>query len=256
MKKQIWERPFPIQLLLIILLPIIGLALGVAVTIVLNMNQADYGNLVVNLFYLLACLGLTAIFRFSRQDLGLQVNNGQIGRHVGVSLIIFTLYLLFYLFVIRISALKPFSAMMGWGLVTNVVVVLAEELYFRGMLYSFIQKRFSARAALVVTAVLFGFFHAQQGLRGIINKTFTGWLWGSVRYSSGMTFLLIFPVHYAFNTIWLLFEGKWNNPPAWAFYLLAAGEFLLGLAIVLRQDRRAVIHEQLDPGLPAPTKLQ
>jgi len=245
MKNQIGERPFPLQLLLIILFPIMGLALGVAITIVLKIAQADYGNLVVNLFFLLACLGLMAIFKFSRQDLGLQLIKEQLSWHVGIALLIFILYLLFYLFVIRISALKPFSTAMGWGLVTNAIVVLAEEIYFRGMVYSFVQRRFSARVALVVTAVLFGIFHAQQGLRGIISKTFTGWLWGSVRYSSGMIFLLIFPVHYAFNSIWLLFEGNWNNPPGWTIYLLAAGEFLLGLAIVLRQDRKVTIHEQL-----------
>ena len=243
---KIEKRPFPLRLLLIIILPIIGLALGVAITVALNINQTDYGNLVVNLFYLLACFGLIAIFKFSQQDLGLRVRPGQLGWHVGIAMLIFILYLLFYLFVIRISALKPFSAAMGWGLLTNVIVVLAEELYFRGMVYSFVEQRFSARVALVVTAVLFGLFHAQQGLRGIISKTFTGWLWGSVRYSSGMIFLLIFPVHYAFNSIWLLFEGNWNNPPGWwAIYLLAAGEFLLGLAIVLRQDQKVTIHEQL-----------
>jgi membrane protease YdiL (CAAX protease family) len=56
--------------------------------------------------------------------------------------------------------------------------VVAEELYFRGQLYSFIEKRLSAPAALVVTALLFGILHARQGLRSIITKTITGALWG------------------------------------------------------------------------------
>jgi hypothetical protein len=66
----------------------------------------------------------------------------------------------------------------------------------------------------------------------MISKSFTGWLWGSVRYSTGMIFLLIFPVHFVYNSIWLLFEGNWANPPTWAIYGLPVVEFLLGLLIV------------------------
>jgi len=231
------KRPLWLNLLLIFLLPIIGLALGAAITILLKVDRADYSNLIVNFFFLAACFGLLRIFNFSRSDLGLRVISDQINWHIVTSLFVFSLYILFYLFVIRISALKPFSAAIGWGLLTNLVVVVAEELYFRGLLYSFIQRRFSARVALVVTAVLFGLFHAQQGIMGIISKTFTGWLWGSVRYSSGMIFLLIFPIHYAFNTIWLLFEGNWSNPPSWGIYALPIGEFLLGSAIVILSRR-------------------
>lgn len=226
------KRPLWRNLLLIFLLPILGLALGVALTIVLKVDRADYSNLIVNLFFLAACFNLLHIFKFSRSDLGLQIVPGQVRRHIIISLLVLSLYILFYLFVIRISTLKPFSAAIGWGLLTNLVVVTAEELYFRGLLYSFVQQRFSARVALGVTAVLFGLFHVRQGLGGIISKTVTGWLWGSVRYSSGMIFLLLFPIHYAFNTIWLLFEGNWSNPPLWGIYALSGGEFLLSLALV------------------------
>ena len=237
------KRPFWQTFLLLILIPIMGLALGVATTLLLKIGQAAYSNLVVNLFYFVACLLLIAIFKFSRSDLGLQVVREQMNWHIVSSLLIFNLYFLFYLFVIHISNFKPYSAAIGWGLLTNLVVVVAEELYFRGMLYNFVQRRFSARVALVVTAVFFGLFHIRQGILGIITKTFTGWLWGSVRYSSGMIFLLIFPIHYAFNTIWLLFEGNWSNLPTWGIYAVAAGEFLLGAAIVLRHDKREMGYE-------------
>jgi len=124
-------------------------------------------------------------------------------------------------------------------LLTYLVVVIAEELYFRGALYNFFEKRFSAKTALIVTSILFGLFHAQQGLRGILSKMMTGWLWGSVRYSTGMIFLLIVPVHFAYNSIWLLFEGNWANPPMWAIYALPAVEFLLGLAIVIIHGKQS-----------------
>lgn len=227
------KRPFWINFLLIFLAPIVALALGVATTMLLNISQTNASNLVINLFFLAACIGLISALNFSRTDLGLQIKKSHVQRHLLISLAVFGVYMLFYIFAIRISALKPFTPTIVWGLLTNLVVVLAEELYFRGLLYGFIEKRFSGKVALVVTSLLFGLFHARQGVSGIVSKLFTGWLWGSVRYASGMIFLLIFPIHYAFNTIWLLFEGNWSNPPVWGIYTLPAVEFLLGFIIVV-----------------------
>lgn len=242
--KQIAKRPLWLQLLLLILVPMIGLALGVAVTLLFNIGETDYGNLIVNLFFLGACIGLLRIFKFSRQELGLQVIKPQMNWHVSISLIVLALYSLFYVVVIRISGLRPFSASTVWGLLTNLVVVFAEELYFRGMLYGFVQKRFSARTALVVSSLLFGLFHARQGVRGMVTKTFTGWLWGSVRYSSGMIFLIMVPIHFTFNSVWLLFAGNWDNPPVWGIYALPAIEFLLGYLFVTIQDKKTTLSEK------------
>lgn len=227
------NRPLWLEILLTIIIPILGMALGVGLMILFGLNQTAYGNLVVNLFFLAGVLALVHLFRFSAEDLGLKVIKDQVQKHVILSLVIVLLYILFYIFVIHISALKPFSSSTLWGLFTYIVVVVAEELYYRGALYSFFEKRFSAKIALVVSSILFGIFHAQQGMRGILSKTFTGWLWGSVRYSTGMIYLLIIPVHYIYNSIWLLFEGNWNNPPAWAQYTFPALEFVFGLLIIL-----------------------
>jgi len=223
---------------LILLIPVVGMALGVGTMFLFGINQSDYSNLLINLFFLMAAVLLLRIFKFSKEDIGLKVLPAQMKAHSFLSLGIFVLYLLFYIFVIRISAFKPFSAATLWGLLTYLVVVLAEEFYFRGILYAFIQKRFSERAALVVSSVVFGLFHASQGLKGILLKTVTGWLWGSVRYSTGMLFLIIIPVHFAYNAIWLLFEGNWNNPPLWSIYTLPIVEFLLGVIIVNIKNKR------------------
>jgi len=241
---RIVKRPLWIEFVMLLLIPIIGMALGVGVMFLFSMNQTDYGNLTVNLFFLLSCIVLIRIFNFSTGDLGLKIVKEQAKNHVILSLVIFTLYMLFYIFVIRISVLKPFSSSTIWGLLTYLVVVIAEEIYFRGALYVFFEKRFSAKTALIVTSVIFGIFHAQQGLRGIISKTFTGWLWGSVRYSTGMIFLLIFPIHFAYNSIWLLFEGNWSNPPVWAIYALPAVEFLIGLLFVITHDAKVKSSER------------
>jgi len=202
-------------------------------------NQTEYGNLIVNLFFLFGVIVLIRTFRYSTEDLGLKVIKDQLQTHVILCLAIFTFYMLFYVFVIRISTLKPYSSSMLWGLINYLVVVVAEEVYFRGSLYSFFEQRFSAKAALIVSSILFGLFHAQQGLRGMISKMFTGWLWGSVRYSTGMIFLLIIPVHFVYNSIWLLFEGNWSNPPAWAIYAVPAIEFALGMVIVMFNKQSA-----------------
>ena len=225
------KRPLWLGILLILLIPILGMALGVGVMFLLGMNGTDYGNLIINLFFLTGVIVLIRIFKFSAEDLGLKFIQEQMQKHVILSLAVFTYYMLVYVFVIRISMLKPFSSGTLWGLVTYLIVVFAEELYFRGALYSFFENRFSAKTALIVSSILFGLFHAQQGLRGMISKTFTGWLWGSVRYSTGMIYLLIIPVHFAYNSIWLLFDGNWSLPPPWSIYGLPAAEFLLGLLI-------------------------
>jgi len=233
------KRPFWLDLLLLLLLPIAGLSLGVAATLWLNIAQAPYSDLVINLSFLILCLVAIAILRLSREDVGLKVIKRQIAWHIVTSLVIFALYLLFYIFAIRISSLKPLSSTMTWGVLTALVIAFTEELYFRGVLYRFSEKRFSALAALVITALIFGLFHARQGLNGIVTKTITGWLWGSVRYSSGMIFMLILPVHFAYNALWLIFEGTWNDPPFWAVYGLPTAEFLLGLAILFVKVRKS-----------------
>ena len=226
------------EILLSILTPVFGMALGVGVMFLLGLNGTDYGNLIVNLFFLFGVIVLIRLFKFSSEDLGLKFIDEQIQKHVVLSLGIFVYYMLVYIFVIRISALKPFSSGTLWSLVTYLVVVFAEELYFRGALYSFFEKRFTAKTALIASSILFGLFHAQQGLRGMISKTFTGWLWGSVRYSTGMIYLLIIPVHFAYNSVWLLFEGNWNNPPAWVIYAIPALEFLFGVIVLFTNKKQ------------------
>jgi membrane protease YdiL (CAAX protease family) len=238
------KRPLWIEILLMLLAPILGMALGVGVMFLLDLNGTDYGNLIVNLFFLISVIVLIRLFNFSSVDLGLKIIKEQMQKHVSLSLLIFALYLLFYIFIIRISSLKPFSSDTFWGLLTYFVVVLAEEIYFRGAFYSFFEKRLSAKTALIVSSILFGLLHAQQGLRGILSKMMTGWLWGSIRYSTGMIFLIIIPIHFAYNSIWLLFEGNWNNPPTWAAYALPAVEFLIGLLFVITNDAKVKSSER------------
>ncbi len=156
--------------------PIAGLAIGVGLSFLMGLNGTDAGNFIANLVLLLVVFMVIPIYGFSSDELGLILHKSKLRFHIAFSLAIFTGYLLFYLFVIQISGMKPVNSSMIWGLMTYLVVVVAEELYFRGEVFSFIEKRYSAKWALVVSSVLFGIFHARQGLLGIITKTITGGL--------------------------------------------------------------------------------
>lgn len=230
--RDLTNRPV-VSILVLLVVPIAGLALGVGLSFLLGLNGTDAGNFIANLVFLLVVLLIIPLYRFSSEEFGLKINKTKLGFHVVSSLAIFVGYLLFYLFVIRISGLKPINSSMIWGLMTYLVVVFGEELYFRGEVFGLIEKRYSAKWALAVSSVLFGIFHARQGVTGMLTKTITGLLWGSVRYSTGMIFLLMIPVHFTFNAAWLLFEGNWNNLANWAIYVASIGELVLTVLILI-----------------------
>jgi len=122
------QRPNWLNYLLVFLLPILGIALGVGVISLLGLNGTDYGNLVINLFFLIGVILLIRLFKYSSGDSGLKFIQEQMQKHVILSLAIFTFYMLFYIFIIRISSLKPFLSGTFWGLVTYLIVVFAELL--------------------------------------------------------------------------------------------------------------------------------
>ena len=235
--RNITNRPV-ISILFLLAAPIAGLALGVGLGFLLGLNGTDAGNFIANAVFLLVVLSIIPLYRFSVDELGLKIIKAKWGFHVAISLAVFAGYLLVYIFVIRISGLRPVDSETIWGLVTYAVVVLAEEIHIRGILYRALEKRFSGIIALIVSSVIFGLLHATQGVRGAVSKAMSGWLWGSIRYSTGMILLVIFPIHFTYNSMWLLFEGNWNNPPTWAPYALPLLEFLLGLAIVIFTNKR------------------
>jgi membrane protease YdiL (CAAX protease family) len=150
--------------------------------------------------------------------------------------LILALYLWFYLFAIQISRLRPINSQIAWSLANYLIVVFAEEIYFRGVLFAIIQRYFSPKAALLISSLVFGLIHIPQGFLSFLDKLIAGWLWGTVRYSTGMIFLLIIPIHFVYNTIWLLFEGNWGNPPPWAYFFPLV-EILFGVGIMIISSR-------------------
>lgn len=219
-----------------LLLPIAAWVASFVVTFqVLNylgFTDQPYSNLIINTVSLLTCIGCIGILGLSAQDLGLKVIRQKLTLHVGLCLVIFSMYWLYYLLAIRISDFRPFTSATFWGVLNYLVVAFAEELFFRGIFFHVVEKRTSGRAAVLITGLLFGLVHFRQGL-GMLPKFFTGWLFGSIRYATGMIFLLIFPLHFTYNAVWLLFQGNWENPPSWA-YLLPLVELLVAVLISAR----------------------
>lgn len=132
---------------------------------------------------------------------------------------------------VHITGLRPATA---WSLLGYLVVAFAEEVYFRGILYRLLSRSYSGRSAVLGSSLLFAAFHLPQGLAALLRLP-TGFLWASIRYSSGMILLLVFPVHFAYNAVWLLFQGGWDNPPSWAV-VLPLGELALGVALTLHRS--------------------
>jgi len=180
----------------------------------LGIADRVYAKFIINSVFLFATIGCIRLFRSSAEDLGLKIIQPRLKLHIGFSLAIFTLYWLYYMFVVRISGLRPFTTDTIWGLLNYLLVAFTEEIYFRGLLYHIFEQRYSGRVAILMSGLLFGFSHFRQGF-GMLPKFFTGWLWGSVRYTTGMITLLI-PIHFTYNAVQLLFDGNWVSQSLWA----------------------------------------
>jgi hypothetical protein len=73
----------------------------------LGIAEQAYSNLIINTVFLLACLGCIRLLGLSPGDVGLKIYRQRLILHAGLSLAIFTMYWLYYLFGVRISGLRP-----------------------------------------------------------------------------------------------------------------------------------------------------
>lgn len=74
------------------------------------MLDQDFSKPIYNALFLIPCIGLVHYRNLSASDLGLKVVIERIGWHAAVCFFLFIIYMLFYLFVGRISSLRPISA--------------------------------------------------------------------------------------------------------------------------------------------------
>ncbi|UCH58274.1 MAG: CPBP family intramembrane metalloprotease [Anaerolineales bacterium] len=153
----------------------------------LGISELAYCNLIVNTIFLIASIGCIRLLNLSPENVGLKIIRQRLGWHVGLCFAILAIYWLYYLFGVRISGLRPFTSATLLGLLNYLAVAFAEEVYFRGLWYQVVEKQFSGRVAVLISGLLFGLMHYSQGL-GMLPRFFTGWLWGSVRYATGIFF--------------------------------------------------------------------
>lgn len=199
----------------------------------LSLAGKEPDKITPNIAALIACIVLVKALALSAEDIGLKKITGRFRWHAIICVLLFLFLMIFDLFVVRISGLRPGTSRAVFGLLNYLVVSFWEEVYFRGILYAVIQKRYSGRTALIASALLFGLLHLRQGM-GMIPKLFTGFLWGAVRYATGMITFLI-PLHFVSNSTWLLFEGDWDHPRTYFYPLF---ELLVGLVIVGLSTKR------------------
>lgn len=224
------KRRFSNELVIVIAAAVLAQGGALLVLYLLGTANQPFALLVINTVFLIASIICIRSFGMSSEDIGLKFLPGTFLRHVVFCLILLLLYLVYYIVGIRISGLRPVTSATVWTLLGYLVVAFAEEIYFRGILYRLFSNRYSGRVAVLGTALFFALFHLKQGPTALLRLT-TGLLWGSVRYSTGTILLLAFPVHFAYNAVWLLFQGNWDNPPTWAF-LMPIVELVLGLLIL------------------------
>ena len=235
-------RQIRFRLVLILVAPIAFQGLAYLILGLLGLAREEYSKIVPNITALIACVVLVKALALSAEDIGLKKITGQFRWHGIICAWLFLFLMIFDLFVVRISGLRSGASGTVCGLLNYLVVSFWEEIYFRGILYGVIKKRYSDRMALIVSTLLFGLVHFRQGM-GMIPKFFTGFLWGAVRYATGMVIFLI-PFHFVYNSMWLLFEGDWNHPRTYFYPLF---ELLTGLAIVGLPTRRPNAVDWPDP---------
>ena len=222
-------QKFWVQFGLILLVPFLYQGISYLIGVIFESRFEELSKVFVNCLFLVFCIILIRLFKFSSADIGLKHLKKRFPLHILSCLLLLVVYILNVIFLIGITGLKKLPNNFILIFVTLIVIAFTEEIYFRGIFYGFIKKRYSSKIALVVSALFFGLIHFQQDL-GLIPKIFIGFAWGSVRYTSSMIFFLI-PLHLLYNTLWLVFEWDWNSQsPLMALILLI--DLLSGLAII------------------------
>jgi len=74
-----------------------------------NFADKNFSNLLVNTIFLLTSVGYIRLFRLSAKEVGLMLIQERVKLHVTVCSTIMITYCLYYLFVVRISNLRPIS---------------------------------------------------------------------------------------------------------------------------------------------------
>jgi hypothetical protein len=91
------NRQFWLARLLVLVHPFAGTGAGALILGTLGVGREDYSDVLINLVFLIACVGLVRGLRLSATDIGLSVIKERLAWHVSVCLSLFCVYMLYYL---------------------------------------------------------------------------------------------------------------------------------------------------------------
>ncbi|RWU08521.1 CPBP family intramembrane glutamic endopeptidase [Pedobacter chitinilyticus] len=112
------------------------------------------------------------------------------------------------------------------GSISKLIMIIAaawliggfyEEIVFRGYIQSLLDKRFSKSSftllGIIVTSVLFGLYHRQQDIFGVIAAVLGGLFWGIIYKKFGNNLWIPILSHAIFDTITLvlIYIDKFGN---------------------------------------------
>ncbi|MCL2609354.1 MAG: CPBP family intramembrane metalloprotease [Treponema sp.] len=141
----------------------------------------------------------------------------------------------------------------------GVLAAFTEELFFRGLILDGLNKNYSKRKAIIVSALLFGLIHLNpwQFLSAFIIGLFLAW----ICIETGSIWLCIF-IHFLNNTLITVlsrysasipiqgFNSDYSAPvefEPWWFTLFGALMLALGMAMLIREFRKAKAPVQAGP---------
>ena len=156
-------------------------------------------------------LGLYALWRrLTEKKWPEDLSLGRLASHTGAGFGIGILYFVLVTGCIALLGGYRFGALLwdGKALLTNLMVFLCvgvgEEVLFRGIIFRMIDRRWGLWAALVVSALIFGFVH-------IMNQNATVWSSVAIAVEAG---LLLGAAYKWSGTLWMPIGIHW----AWNFF--------------------------------------
>jgi membrane protease YdiL (CAAX protease family) len=160
----------------------------------------------ITLGQLLATIIIIKTLNLIKEDLGLTYNSSKMMIHI-ITILALVLIVIFMKYLIDgVLSVNEISFNVIFYVLFYTLVALTKELYFRGIIYKFLNY-YSINVALVGSSIIFGLFHIRAGLFVVFIMTVTGLSFAIVRYVSNMILLLI-PFHVFFNFQSALFVFK------------------------------------------------
>lgn len=142
------------------------------------------GNYVNYAIYVACSIALTKYNRRSLEEIGL--THKELFSSLGLSgvSVLAPLLVKFVSSELQLSPEANSGVAVAQGLLFWTVSGLGQEILFRGLIFFSFYRWKGWKIALLVSSVLFGLMHAQQGITGIVFNVLIGGYWGWVAFKT------------------------------------------------------------------------